>query len=87
MSTPKTTNKPLVSVGHKTFRSLLVELLNSRTQAEAAEVLGVAQCRFSAYLSEKHKALPRRKLAREMARRLGVDQEWFCALTNPYNKT
>lgn len=87
MTTVKDKNKPLVSEGHNSFRSILLELLNSRNQQEVAVLIGVGQPTLSMYLSEKRKALPRRKRAREIAKKLHVDVEWFCRLTNPYNKT
>lgn len=87
MTPAKHKNKPLVSDGHNSFRSILLELLNSRTQQEVAELIGIRQPTLSMYLSEKRKSLPRRKRAREIAKCLRVDVEWFCRLTNPYNKT
>ncbi len=72
--------KALVADDHLTMRSLLLEMLITRTQAEAAKVLGISQPTFSSIFQTPPKYRLGRKLARKVAKRLGVDEVYFCKL-------
>ena len=72
--------KALVASDHPTMRSLLLELLITRTQTEAAKLLGISQPTFSSIFQSPPKYRLGRKLARKVAKRLGVDEVYFCKL-------
>ena len=81
--TPANGRESLVKTDHQTFRSLVLELMNTRTQTEAAAVLGCTQPNVSQYLSGKY--LPSKRMARKMAARLRVDVGWLCSLCRCHN--
>jgi len=84
MDTPDQLKKPtkaLVRLDHQTLRSLLLEILLSRTQTEASAAIGITQPTLHHWLAGTPRHRPSLRKLRIVAQRLHVDVEYLLRLT------
>ncbi len=78
---PERSTKSLVRLDHQTLRSLLLELLLSRTQVEASAAIGITQPTMHHWLAGTPRHRPSLRKLRVVAQRLHVDVEYMLRLT------
>lgn len=73
----KPRSKPLVRTDHTSLSGLLSELCLTRTQTEAAALMGISQPTFCHWSETPPRYTPSLRLARRVSANLGISVDYF----------